>query len=292
VAVSLAHDVAEVADPMLQHSPVLNDEDLMEIVGESQALSSLLAIAKRGHVSEPLSYALVNRGEETVAKALADNDGANFSERVLMRGAELFPENAAVLTRMVQRYKLPLAAAERLFSKVSERVHNQLRQATGLSQNRLDDAFLSTEEWARIELSQQASLTELEAFIKHLDARDSLTPSLMLRALCWGHVRFFEACMAYRAEVKMSNARTLLHDPGPLGFKAIYKAANMPPGMGEAIRVLFSLASAEITEHGDNSRFPHVLLEGIMRGGYQQSVEQMGFIVALLGRNMSMGLPR
>ncbi len=78
LALSLANDTIAVAQPMLEHSPVLNTQDLVSIA-QSQGPEYSLAIAKRRELAQPVTDVLVSKGDEPVLQTLAGNDGASFS---------------------------------------------------------------------------------------------------------------------------------------------------------------------------------------------------------------------
>jgi uncharacterized protein (DUF2336 family) len=75
VALTLARDVDSVALPVLEFSEALTDEDLIEIVHNSDA-SKQMAIARRPAVSTDVSDALVDTGDEQVVVTLVENDSA------------------------------------------------------------------------------------------------------------------------------------------------------------------------------------------------------------------------
>ena len=81
----LARDESiEAAGPILAHSPRLTDEDLLAIAaGDSQ--ERLLAISKRAALSEPVSDALVSRGNRDVVLSVTRNAGPMQGEH-LRRG--------------------------------------------------------------------------------------------------------------------------------------------------------------------------------------------------------------
>ncbi|MBI1275489.1 DUF2336 domain-containing protein [bacterium] len=292
IALVMAKDVIDVSSPLLQFSPVLEDKDLLEILKDNPPVAKQLAIATRPVVNEPVVMALVENGPQDVLARVIENQGAKLNDQSVLKAFERFPEAESSLIRMVERHALPREVMDRLVSKVSLKLRGALMETSGGSAapSRVDDAIMATEEWARLTLVAKASQKEMESYVDELNRTQKLTPSLMLRALCWGYVNFFEAAIASRANVPLNNARQLLHDQGPLGFKAIYKAANMPAGMGEAMKVLFHMALDAIKNHEENARFPEALLEGIMRGGYQGKVDNMAYIVALLGHNIRIGM--
>jgi uncharacterized protein (DUF2336 family) len=72
------YDDIAVAGPVLRHSVVLSENDLLE-VARTKSQSHLEAIANRTHVSERVSDVLIDRGNSTVLTTVAANTGAHFS---------------------------------------------------------------------------------------------------------------------------------------------------------------------------------------------------------------------
>ncbi len=73
------HDNLEISGPILSKSAVLTDHDLIEIAAwKSQA--HLAQIALRPQLTEKVTDALVDFGDNTVASRLAANAGARFSK--------------------------------------------------------------------------------------------------------------------------------------------------------------------------------------------------------------------
>lgn len=70
-----------------------------------------------------------------------------------------------------------------------------------------------------------------------LHGRGVLTPTLVLRALCEGNIRFFDRSMAQLAGIPLRTARILIHDAGPLGLKGIYRKAGLPSELFRAFRI-------------------------------------------------------
>ena len=67
-----------VAEPVLRHSQVLRDEDLVCVV-ESHGREHMLAIAQRETLGAAVTDALVEHGDNEVIRIVAANDGAKFS---------------------------------------------------------------------------------------------------------------------------------------------------------------------------------------------------------------------
>ena len=78
----LANDDIEVAFPILTQTDVLKDSDLIEII-QQRALEHQLAISIRSEVSEEVSDAVVEKGDENVILNLLRNSGARISSSTM-----------------------------------------------------------------------------------------------------------------------------------------------------------------------------------------------------------------
>ena len=106
VASRLARDRIEVAQPVLEQSPLLDDAELIEIV-RTNAMQYALAVAGRERVSEQLADALVDSGKQPVVARLVGNAGAALSAKTLKRVMEDWQGDRQVQDRLVRRPALP-----------------------------------------------------------------------------------------------------------------------------------------------------------------------------------------
>ncbi len=110
---ALARDAATVATPVLAHSGLLGDDDLLAIARFSPA--HRFAIAGRRNVSGPVATALCRGGERAVILRLLDNDGAAITEQTLHGLLDRFPDQPALTEAMARRRLLPVSVGSRLF---------------------------------------------------------------------------------------------------------------------------------------------------------------------------------
>ncbi len=253
VARSLAEDVDSVALPVLQFSEVLTDHDLMEIV-RSQDSAKQVAIAKRPRVSEGVSDALVETGNEDVVTSLVANDGADISEESLTKVVEEMGESEAVQSAMVRRPLLPVTVSERLLTVVSENLKEELKKRQELSEDMVTDLVLQSRERATIWLSGEGGAADLLKLVGQLKRNGRLTPSIVLRALCMGDLSFFEASVAEMAGLSLANARQLIYDSGSLGLKGLFDKTALPETYYPAIRAAIDVAAETHYDGGENDR--------------------------------------
>jgi hypothetical protein len=109
----LAGDEIGVAEPVLRHSPALDDDDL-EPIARRDSEPHLLAIAGRRSLSERLTDVLVSHGNDNVAGVLAGNDGARMSADGFSILARHAAANDNVLDLLIMRRDLPETIATEL----------------------------------------------------------------------------------------------------------------------------------------------------------------------------------
>lgn len=235
VALRMAEDVEKVALPILGHSLVLTDDDLVAIVQRASAPRQS-AIAARPAVSELVSDALVTHGAEEAVATLMGNPNAQIAEPALNRAVERFSDSNTVKEAMVRRDSLPAAVAERLVALVSRRLQDHLVRHHKLSPGTAADLVMRGRERSVIRLSAGSDDAGLREMVAQMHHAGRLTPSLLVRAICTGDLGFFEAGMAELTGVKVENVHILLHDAGPNGLGALYRRSGLPPALFNCVR--------------------------------------------------------
>lgn len=256
VAMRLAADVDNVALPILQNSPVFSDEDLCEIIRASSELKQT-AIARRSHVSETVSGTLIELGCEEAVKAVCVNDNAEFSEDSLRLAMDRFEKSEGVTAAIAYRKVLPLAICEKLVGMVSDQVRRHLVDRHALSPETALQISVGARERATVDLVDQADkAADMKAFTAHLRSQERLTPSLLLRALAHGNMRFFEWAVAELAGVPHHRTWLMVHDAGPLGLRAVYERAELPLRLFPAFKVAVDTYH-QLQAEGDASDLAH-----------------------------------
>lgn len=265
VALSLAQDVDQVALPILQFSDVLTDDDLIEII-QSQSEDKQTAIAGRSSVSDSVSEALVDTGNEKAITSLLSNEGADISENSLKKVVDDYGEREQIQNAMVHRPKLPVSVAEKLVTVVSEKLAGELIARHDLPENAVTDLVLQTRERAIISLSTDSDTGDVDILVQQLHKNGRLTPSIVLRGLCMGDLTFFEAAIAELASVSLANARQLIYDSGQLGLRTLCRKAKIPLSQLIAVRAAIDV-SQEMEYDGrenDRERYSRRMIERIM----------------------------
>ena len=121
-------DAPEVAAPVLEHSPRLDEASLAENA-RSKSQDHLLAIAGRSQLTELVTDVLVERGNGDVALRTAGNDGASFSTLGISRLVRRARDNGALAMCIWARPDIPRETLLKLFVHASEMVRCKLEAA-------------------------------------------------------------------------------------------------------------------------------------------------------------------
>ena len=150
IVLKLAHDADTlVAVPIVEYSPLLCDEDLLELIATSTVEGVLEAVARRRVVNEPVADALVATLDIPAVSALLANPNAHIREQTL----DMILENAEAIEPwhgpLVMRPDLSLRAIRRIAVFVASALVDRLAERNDLDEETM--RVLKTRMRSRIE---------------------------------------------------------------------------------------------------------------------------------------------
>lgn len=133
---SLARDAEEVvACPVIEFSPLLSDQDLLEIIESGNNSGSLHAVSRRQGVGEQVTDAIVAARDEGAISALLDNGTAQIREETLDGLVEAAIEISVWQEPLVRRPALPSSAARKLAGFVASSLLDLLKARDDLDRD-------------------------------------------------------------------------------------------------------------------------------------------------------------
>lgn len=105
-AVALIYEEADVAAPMLQHSNVFSDDDLINVTNLA-TVDHRVAVAGRINISKIVTDILIGHGESAVLHAMCSNETANISNDGFAHMVRHNPDDGELLALLLQRADLP-----------------------------------------------------------------------------------------------------------------------------------------------------------------------------------------
>ena len=225
--VELANDEFEVAHPILIESNVLQDADLIETI-KHRTMEHQLAISMRQGISEEVSEALVETGQEDVIASLLNNHGAKVSRHVMDYLVSESKRVDAYQNPLVRRPDLPPELAERMSWWVSAALREHIADKFSLDLGELDDAIetVATEQFGTNEEGVTPS-TKADDLVERLSDLGELDASFLIKALRQGEISLFESAFCKLTGLKLKLLRRILFEPGGEALVILCRAVDV-----------------------------------------------------------------
>jgi len=115
-----------VCKPVLEFSPVLTDDDLLDIISSDLVKGALGAISRRAHVSEVVVDAVVDKDDTEAISDLLANSNTQIREETLDKIISKAPNRKSWHKPLSVRPEMPPRAAFRLASFIADHLLNEV----------------------------------------------------------------------------------------------------------------------------------------------------------------------
>lgn len=223
---ALAHDVPEVALPVLIMSPVLDDNELINLIpvrGEEEQS----AIAARNPLSPSVAAAIAEIGTPMACAVLARNVCAALTRRTFARLSERHGDDPSVRDALLERSDLPVTVRQSLLVTLAGTLGQTAVSRFSLNEERVRQMTQDACERATLLLAEVSPST-LPALVTHLRESGQLTTALLLRALLNGDLDFVRAAFVELTGLDAARVRSFFAEPYRAGFRALYRDAGLP----------------------------------------------------------------
>lgn len=227
IAIQFAFDELEIAAPILGNSPLLKKQDLVEL---ALALpeDKKRAIAKRDGLPKAVSEIIGATGGRASILDLLANPGAKVSRSAYADILARFPADAGIHQALISRHRVPKHVIRNLAALMPAEQRKRLlpdyAQQSSMDAEQGGEAAVD----ALDPIVQSDMVDDLGAFIYQLAQSGELSPSLVVRAACTGHLTFAEYALAELSGIPHQRAVLMLHDAGTLGLQTLLERAGIP----------------------------------------------------------------
>jgi len=233
---ALSVDQSSVALPILEHSPLLIDADLVDIVATGNCAMQC-AIARRIRLPASVCAAIAEVGSAASALELIENPYAELAPFSWDRIVERHGHLAAIRESMLVLEDLPAATRAALVAKLSETLAQFVVARNWLSPDRAGRVASEARDRSTMNIAAHSRGEEMGGLVRHLRATSQLTAGLILRALLSGNLELFASALSELSEMPQSRVAALLHDRGAIGLNALLRRAGLPESTFAAFRV-------------------------------------------------------
>jgi uncharacterized protein (DUF2336 family) len=218
----LCADDIEIARPLIAQSPVLTDDDLIELL-RTMAIEHQIEVARRGGIRNAVVSHILDQGQPAVLSALADNDTAELSDEALERLVEASREVAALRSPLVRHPAMTAELAQRLYGWVGESLRHAIIARFKVDTEALDRALEQAVDVAQspvrrvgIVLAQEEERRKMERqLVAKLNDATQLKPGYLIRALREQRLTLFIAALAELACLDVAAIENAIENDRP-----------------------------------------------------------------------------
>ncbi len=264
---SLINDQDSVAIPFIKCYDSFTRSDLLRIL-ELPNINKQKAVAQRINLSEDISQYIVDRCPEEVVGALILNNSAPIPDKAYDTIVSKYKDSENIKTCLVYRQELPIAVIEKIVNTLSQELKRRLITTHNLPTNLASDIVEQVKEKATLKISEDfSSDKQIEELVHQLYTANRLSPSLVVRSICLGDLKFFEYALVYLSNTPITEIRKILFSSS-MDFmvrnllRKAYIPKSMFPAVFSALEVLREIRF-DIQEN-DRQNFSHRVIERIL----------------------------
>ena len=258
IVAKLARDVEEiVCGPILQYSPLLNDDDLREIIAAGVSSGALKAIACRGSVSENVSADIAVTLDIPAIAALLTNDNAQIREDTLDQIIEHAEGVEELHSPVALRPQLSIRAMKRIAGFVASALVHAMMDQAALPETQAEEllervrARLSSE---RVGDSEEAKLakTAMDYF-----ERGMLTDKFVVEQIEANRRELLLQCLAVMADIPAKIVRQIIYSKSGRAVTALAWKAELDMRTAYELQTKYALVpTAQLLSAKNGKDYP------------------------------------
>ena len=238
---ALSLDQPSVALPVLEHSPLLIDADLVDIVATGNC-ETQCAVARRVNLPPSVCAAIAEVGTPAAALELIENAYAELAPFSWDRIVERHGHLAAIRESMLVLEDLPAATRAALVAKLSDTLAQFVVARNWLSADRAVRVAAEARDRSTVNIAAVSRGEDMRGLVRHLRSTGQLTAGLILRTLLSGNLELFDAALAELSGLPQARVSALLHDRGGASLHALLRRAGLPESTFAAFRIALDVS--------------------------------------------------
>jgi uncharacterized protein (DUF2336 family) len=252
----LAKDVQlAVCAPVLQFSPLLSDDDLIEIIRSRPVQGALSAIAQRNGIGGDVSDAVVSTDDERAVADLLANPSAQIREDTLDRILDAAPARETWHKPLVERDDLSHRAVTRIAKFVSAALLAMLEVRYNISPETTRQVAAAIDRRLSADGMNEQGLPEHRAADLHKEGK--LGEEVILDAIKRGDRAFLIEALSLRSGVAPERVRQVLGSRAARTILALCWKAGLAMRTAQQFEIRIArLAPAEVINAKDGVDYP------------------------------------
>ena len=245
----LAHDIElVVAAPILEYSPLLSDDVILEIITSGPVQGALNAIARRQRVAAPIADAIVATADIPAVASLLANSNAQIREETLDQIIDGAPEVQVWHDPLVRREALSQGALRRISNFVASSLLSILKERSDLDEETVRHVAGAVKR--RIDEESKSDVSDLSrSRAEQMHADGMLTDDLISAEIDKKNHEFIISAIALMAGTDLNRVRTIMESRSGKSVTSLAFCAGltMPTAMQLQNKVAKVPAHARVT---------------------------------------------
>lgn len=284
VIIGLTQDTLDIAEIVIERSPVLLDVELVDLAASGKERVQI-AIASRDKLSRAVAAAVAEVGSAAACLILIENLAAGLTGAALARIAERHGHLAAIRDVLLARDDLPTETRQALVATLADTLARFVAHREWLPEERAKSVAREACDRATVAIAAGQTPEQVAALVRHLAQTGQLTGALLLRALLSGNTRFLVDALAELSGLSAARISSILADRSGHGFRALFERAGLPQSafgaFRAAIEVVHEMGFAGTPGY---SALGRSMVEQVIARYAPESVGELDEIYALLRR--------
>ena len=254
----LARDIEDiVCGPILQYSPLLNDDDLREIIAAGSSSDALEAIASRATVSEEVSTDIAGTLDVPAIAALLTNQNAQIREDTLDRIISQASSVEELHKPLTLRPQLSGRAMKRIAGFVASALVHAMVEQSDLSEEQADDLLDKVRERLAEEKVGDDEQAKLAATAQDYFERGMLDDKFVAEQIDENRRELLMQCLAVMADLTPDIIRAVIMSKSGRAVTALCWKAGLTMRTAYDVQTRFALVpTAQLLLAKDGKDYP------------------------------------
>jgi len=254
----LARDVeAIVCGPILQYSPLLNDDDLREIIAAGATGVALEAIASRPSVSEELSGDIAASLEIPAIAALLTNENAQIREDTLDQIITQAESVTDLHQPVALRPQLSIRAMKRVASFVASALVFAMMEQSELEEEQAEELLERVRDRLASEKVGESEEAKLAKTALDYFRRGMLGDEFVSEQIEANRRELLIQCLAVMADMSAATVRQIIHSKSGRAVAALAWKCDLAMRTAYELQTKFALVpTAQLLHAKDGNKYP------------------------------------
>ncbi|MFC3050425.1 DUF2336 domain-containing protein [Kordiimonas pumila] len=254
----LARDVEDiVCGPILEYSPLLNDDDLREIIAAGVSSGALAAIASRKAVSAEVSDDIAASLEVPAIAALLTNKNAQIREDTLDQIITQAESVESLHKPLALRPELSIRAMKRIAGFVASALVHAMMDQADLEEDQAEELLDRVRERLQGEKVADEEEAKLAQTAMDYFRRGMLDDAFIKEQIDKNRRELLIQCLAVLADLTADTVRQIIHSKSGRAVTALAWKANLKMRTAYDIQTRLALVpTAQLLSAKDGTKYP------------------------------------